>query len=314
MASNRRHLILVAFSLVVSAVVCAKQPEEAEFSAAATLGDKITAWVEDMEPKPNSIGIFFVHANAPLDQDYANVVEAEVLKNLAKLELQSVVSCAECRQAQVSVEQDKLVISRGTPDLETLKRIGRKYSVEAFLIIELYRTKISVIAQTVMYKNPEGMVLNADRFRVPAVNISDSSAQILFTIGPGKVLQGKVASTTEVGSAINVSLLEELGFGKGGLDLGFASDAVNGNLIFLNPTYGFRGHFGNTGIGWSLHLGLGYGFTSESKGISYRGAFDTYLGSMAAIGFEFIGFSPSTSGVQTIKSYAGFHIGLSIGR
>jgi len=291
----------------------ARQPEEAEFAAASTLGDKITSWIEDMEPKPNSIGIFFVHANAPLDQDYANVVEAEVLKTLSKIELQTVISCAECRQAQVSVEQDKLVISRGTPDLETLKKIGRKYSVEAFLVIELYRTKISVIAQTVLYKNPEGMVLNADRFRVPAVNISDASSQILLSVGPGKVLQGVGGASPEVGSALNVSLLEELGFGKGGLNLGFVSDSLNGSLIFLNPTYGFRGHFGNTGIGWSLHLGVGYGSAGSTRGITYRGAFDIYLGSLAAIGFETIGFAPSAT-ANVLKNYAGFHIGLSIGR
>lgn len=313
MTSQHLKFGLLLLALLLAAPARARQPEEAEFAAAATLGEKITGWIEDMEPRPNSIGVFFVHANAPLDQDYANVVEAEMLKNLAKLELQSVISCTECRQAQVSVEQDKLVISRGTPDLETLKRIGKKYSVEAFLVVELYRTKISVIAQTVLYKNPEGIVLNADRFRVPAVNISDSSGQILLTLGPGKVLSGKVASTTEVGSAINVSLLEELGFGKGGLNLGYVSDAVNGSLFYLNPTYGFRGHFGNTGIGWSLQLGVGYGTTSESRGITLRGAYDIYLGSLAAFGIEVIGFAPSKT-VPTLKSYAGLHIGISIGR
>jgi len=313
MPARKYILSLALLGLFFAVNAQGRQPDEAEFAAANTLGEKISGWIEDMEPRPNSIGVFFVHSNAPLDQDYANVVEAELLKNLAKLELQTVISCAECRQAQVSVEQDKLVISRGTPDLETLKRIGRKYSVEAFLVVELYRTKISVIAQTVLYKNPEGIVLNADRFRVPAVNISDSSAQILLTLGPGKVLQGKVASTTEVGSAINVSLLEELGFGKGGLNLGFVSDAVNGSLFYLNPTYGFRGHFGNTGIGWSLQLGVGYGTTSESRGVSLRGAYDIYLGSLAAFGVEVIGFVPSKT-VSTIKNYAGFHIGISIGR
>lgn len=299
--------------LLVTGTALARQPEEAEFAAAATLGEKISSWIDDLEPRPNSVGIFFVHANAPLEQDYANVVEAEILKRLSEMELQNVISCSECRQAQVSVEADKLVISRGNPDLETLKKIGKKYSVEAFLIVQLYRTKISVMAQVILYKNPEGTVMDAERFRVPAVNISDAAAQVLITAGPGKVLQGKVAGANEIGTAVNIALLEELGFGKGGLTLGFLTDSVNGNLFFLNPTYGFRGNFGNTGIGWSLQLGVGYGMTPESKGVSFRGAFDIYLGALAAIGFEATGFAPSKT-VDTIKSYAGFHIGLSLGR
>ncbi len=300
-------LAILSFSRVSEA----RTPEEAEFTAAGYLAKEIGSWIQAMPEKPKSMGVFLVHANAPLEQDYATVFETEVLKSLAATDLQNVITCGECKTAQVTVEQDKLIVSRAVPDLETLKRIGKKYAVESFLAVEIYRTKISVIAQAVLYKNPEGNVINAERFSTHALNLTDAGAQVLLTVGGVKTLQG--SSSTSFATSGNISILEELGFAKGGMNLGAILDTSEGTLIYLNPTLGLRGHFGNSLMGWSLHLGAGYAISSAVRGFTGRGAFDLYFGTIATLGVEAVYFSPN-SGSGTARAYTGLHIGLNFGR
>jgi len=292
----------------------ARPPEEAEFSATSVLGEDIADWVDGLEKRPQSVGVFSVRVNQPLEQDYANIVEAELLKNLARNGFNNVISCTECKGAQVSVQDDRLVITKGTPDGDTLRRVGSKYPVDAFLAVEIYRTKFSVIAQVILYENTTGVVLNAERFHVAALSISEASAQVLLTVGLGKVLTPSSSiSNSPLATMGNVSLLEELGFGKGGLNVGAITSSQNGTLVWVTPTLGFRGHWGRSALGWSLHLGAGYGFTSQANGFMFRGAYDFYLGPLASWGFEGGYFLPDHS-VNTLQSFVGFHIGLSFGR
>jgi hypothetical protein len=303
--------------LLWATTLTARAPDEAEFSAATTLGEDIGGWMAGLkDDRPESVGIFVVRANAPLEQDYATLVEVEVLKNLAREGFENVQSCPECKSPHAMVQGDHLVISKGNPDPVTMKAIGSHYNVDTFLVIDLYRTTFSVIAQATLYENPEATVVASERFRIPALNIADAPAQVLITGGLGTVLQGKTPITNRTYDTLlaNLSLLEEIGFGKGGLNLGAVMDPHgNGSLYYLNPTFALRGHFGRSTMAWSWHLCAGYGLNSDAKGLVFRSAIDIYLGPLAAVGVEG-GYFLVNKATSTLRSWAGLHIGLSLGR
>jgi hypothetical protein len=310
----RRKFQLALLLFVVGAIhalpVIARTPEEAEFVAAEKIGEDVADWIAGMERRPASIGIFNVNSNYPLEQDYSTVVEAEIMKSLAKFDVQNVVSCTECRANQVSVVNDRVVISKGVPDMETMKRIGKSQPVETFLAVEIYRTKISILAHAVLYQNPSGVLISAQKFRVTAVTFSDAATQLIGTVGLGRPL-GITAS--ELSTAVSLGLMEEMGFAKGGLYVGGVF-ATGSSLLYLAPTLAFRGRFGHGGIAWAFSLGAGYGMGGSSKGFTFRGALDFTLGSIAVIGAEGVYFMPSPAATNILMGFAGVHVGFALGR
>jgi hypothetical protein len=305
-------LIYCAFIVgIPSSPSYARAPEEAEFSAAEKLGEDIAEWISGLERRPTSIGIFNVFSNYPLDQDYSTVVETEIMKSLAKSDFQNVISCTECRANNVSIVNDRVVISKGAPDMEALKRIGKSQPVETFLMVEVYRTKLSVIAHAVLYYNPSGILISAQRFSVTSVSFTDASTQILLSAGFGISLA--TPTPTELGTGFSLSLLEEMGFAKGGLVLGGAFGG-GGSILYLTPTIAFRGRFGHGALAWMLGLGVGYGMGGGSKGLATHASFDLTLGSLALIGVDFTYFMPSPALVGGLQGYAGLHFGIALGR
>lgn len=309
----RTSILPLICILIFSGFGYARPPEEAELQAASVLGEDIARWVVKREPKLRSLGIYYVHSNVPLDQDYAQIIETEISKNLAQMELNDVSSCAECRSPQVNVMDDRLVISRGAPDTETVKKMGKKYPVEAFLMVEIYRTKLSVTAQALLFGNPSGQLMDGERFKVAALNMNDTSAQVMGTIGLGKIISGLGSSSSDLSTSGNLLLLEELGFGKGGLNLGGIS-GDGSSLFYINPTILFRGRFSTSMLSYGASFGFGYGFASDSKGFSARSSLDLFLGTLSLVGLEAVYFFPSNSAAETIKSFIGFHVGITLGR
>jgi energy-converting hydrogenase Eha subunit G len=111
----------------------------------------------------------------------------------------------------------------------------------------------------------------------------------------------------------NISLLEEIGFAKGGVNIGGTLANTNGMMVYADPTLAFRGKFGNSGLGWAFWIGAGYGFTSEAKGLVFRAAYEVFVSSLAVIGVEGVYLIPDST-VPTLKSVVGLHIGISLGR
>jgi hypothetical protein len=307
--------LLLLLCLFLTETVWSRPPDEAELNAASIIGERIGDWIEGLEEKPNSISIFSVITSEPLEQDYGSIVETETIKYLSRKHFDSVSSCSECRGNSLIVEGEKLIIRKGAPDKETLERIGAKQQVESFLTIDIYRTGISVMAQAALYKNPGGNVISAEKIRVPAVTMSQASVQLLTTLGIGPVI-GEVASATSSTFKIspNITLLEELGFGKGGVNIGGVLGATSGILLYLNPTLAFRGRFGLSAVGWSLSMAAGFGLLGTQTGITTRGAFDIYLGSFTVLGFEGVYFIPQAPVVGSLQGFFGVHLGFTIGR
>jgi hypothetical protein len=295
-----------------SAKSFARPPEESELLAAGHLAEDMAEWIRDLEVQPASIGIFSVHANPPLEQDFAQIVETNLIRTLAEKGFPNVSSCAECRSPNVTVQDDKIIVARGAPDIEHMKKIGKTQSVSSFLIIEIYRTNLSLFAQATLYENPSGKVLGAERFKVTALNFKDASVQVLLQLGSGKALSGKGSGTAGFLTSANLLLLEELGFAKGGLNVGGIFGGAN--LFYLNPTIGFRGRFGSSVMSYGIHFGVGYGLASESRGISMRGAYELHLGTLAILGAELTYFIKDKSSATPLTCYAGFHVGIALGR
>lgn len=307
------HYLVVTAALVLGSVSFARPPEEPEINAARVIGERIAEWVDDMERRPYSISIYSVHTNFPLEQDYSTVVETEVLKALTDKKFEKVQSCSECRTPHVAVQDDKVIVTKGAFDVDTMKKVGRKQAVDTFIVIEVFRTKLSVIAEASLYQNGSGNLLAAERIKVPALNISDAAAQFLILLGPGKELGGSTPSNVGMSTSVDLMLLEDVGFAKAGLDLGGVFGGQN-TLFYLDPSLSFRGRFGNSYLGYGLTFGLGYGFASGAKGLAFRGAYDIFLGTLGVMGIEGIYFLPDKSGVKTFSSFAGFHVGIAIGR
>ncbi len=306
--------IITLLSLLFSLNLNAKVPDEAEFSAVSYLGEKIGAWMDDLgDKRPKSLAIYYIHANAPLGQDFAAIAETEILKNLTDQGFEKVTSCFECRTPVVTVTDDKIVVSRGTFDTESMKKFGKTQSVQAFLVIELFRTKLNLIGHASLYENPTGTLIAAEKFNVPALNFNDTSVQVYFLGGGGKVFDGKGKGASKLATTGSLMLLEQLGFAKGGLTIGgiFSSGSY---LAYLNPTLSFQGRFGHSNLNYGINIGAGYAIATETKGFDLRGGLEFILGNFTVLGIETVYFMPEQPGIDTLKLFGGIHLGIVLGR
>lgn len=308
--------VFLAFLLIH--LVCApralgRAPEEAEFYASTRLGTDIGHWVANLKNRPTSIAVFAVHAAEPFDGEFTRLIETQTIQELRQEGITRATPCGECRTPQISVEGSDIVIAKGAPDTEAIKRVGRRLSVDSLLVTEVYRTKLSMLASATLYSSTSGEVLGAEKFQTPALNLSDASVQFLVTVGPGKPFFSTTSASEGFTTAVNVILLEEVGFGKGGLTVGGIL-APGATLIYLNPTLSLGGRFGSSNMAYAFMLGGGYGFQGSIRGITARGAFEVIFGSWALAGVEVTQFFGARSGLNPLKTYVGFHVGFSLGR
>lgn len=290
----------------------AKGSEEVELAAADNLGQDVAHWVMSRNPVPTGVAIYAVHPNEPLDSHYANLVENAILSGLVHQGISKVTACPQCHTAHVEVKDEQVFVTRSAVDMESIKAAAKNLPVESFLMVELYRTTFAIVAEATLYQNDTGEILGTEHFRVSAMNFNDSSVQVLLTVGFGAPLES-TGTSSDIATSAGISLLEELGFAKGGLNLG-ALFAGSDTLLYLNPTLAFRGRIGSYGLAWSLNLGAGYGMLGSYRGITTRGSFELYLGSLAVVGVEGNFYFPQDATGQYLNGFIGFHIGLAFGR
>lgn len=289
----------------------ADAPTEAEFVAAQRIGEEVGDWFDDLPTKPTSLGIFYVSVHAPLPEDFGNVVETEVIRGLSENGVGRVQRCPECRVPTARVEDDRVILTKASPDKETFSRFAEKLEVDGFLVVEVHRTTLRMRAQVQLYDAKSAAVIGVGTFSVPAMSFSGNSTQFIATVGTGKVLDGTSTSTPIVP---NLSLLEEVGFAKAGLNIGGILGASEGTMLYLNPTLAFRGYLGRSGIGWAFTLGAGYGFVDSTKGISGRSTLEFFMGSFGVFGVEAMYLYPINGTAPALQKYVGIHAGISLGR
>ena len=305
-------------SAVALAVVCfgavpapADAPSEAEFVAAQRIGEELASWVENLATKPTSLGLFYIGLHPPLTEDFGNVIEVEILRGLAAGGIGRVQRCPECRVPTARVEDDRVILTKASPDKETFARFAQRLEVDSFLVVDVHRTKLRLRATVTLYEAETAAVTAVGAFSVPALAFSGASTQFLATLGTGRIFNGNSTSTPLVP---NLSLLEEVGFAKAGLNIGGILGASEGTMLYLNPTLAFRGQLGRSGIGWAWTFGAGYGFVDSARGISGRTAIELFMGSLGVFGVEAMYLYPINGPAPALQSYFGVHAGIALGR
>lgn len=307
----RRLLFYILGALALVATPAFAGPDEAENVAMGYLADYLAEWIEDQEPKVESIAIFAINANAPLDAAASRMFESELRRELAARKITKVSLCVECANPYVTVKEDKVIVSQGVADTETLKKVAGKFPEQTFLIVDLYRTKLRMSAHAQLYNASSGETIGVEKWEVPALNLSDSSAQVIVAFGGGRALQTTSQDFVPAGF---ISLLEEVGFAKAGLTGGAVLGGSLGTMIYADPTIAFRGYLGNSGVSWSLMLGVGYGFVGTARGFHTRASLEILMGSWALFGLDGNYLIHSGSTKPTLPAYAGFHVGIAFGR
>ena len=293
--------------------------DEAEFLAAKITGEIITGWLRNLEKRPESIGIFQINTNHPLKKDFSKVLEVELIKRLRSERIMRILACPECQVPQLRVQEDRVLITKGSPDLDTLKGLSKKYNVNTFLTLEVYRTKLSLMTMAKLFHAGSGEVLATESFRVPALNLRGAATQVMLQLGPGIPFGGQDLGSEEAKNSFvgNLALLEELGFGKGGLVIGFATGNKS-TLTYILPTIGWRDTFGNSSLQGLKSLGLGLGVSEGVQGLAIRGAYDLFLGSFVGLGIQggfLLPFRENKPRSEKILSgFIGAHIIFTLGR
>ena len=315
-----RFALLAIFAICLGNAASAKPPGESDFIGAQLTGEDVSIWLKGLDKQPKSIGIFSVHVHQPLDPEFADVMQNQIQKAMQTETSMRVIVCEECHTPQVQLKGDRLVVTKGAPDLQTMSDYGKKNEVDTFLTVDVYRTKLSMISQISLFDATSGQVLGSTEIKIPAFDLDDSSVQIMVKFGPGIVIGGDsssgdgTSSTPPLGGA--VEFLEELGFGKGGVTVGGAGSSA-GSMLFVLPTLAWRGRFGATGMTSLKGVGLGFGKTGDSWGVSAGLSYDVFLGSFTSVGLQAYAVVPTSSSNGTnngINGFIGVSIGFSIGR
>lgn len=313
--SQFNFLITVVLLCLPMAKAHSRVLESNDFMAARTLGHDIASWITKVPNSPESVLIYSVNSHEPYDKSFSDVLETEIMDKLGELNIKEVTTCHECRIAQVRVDQSQIIVSKGAPDTETIKRMASKYPTKSAVLVEVYKTKVFIQAQAVLYTNPGGRLIGAEKFKVPILDTEEKAVQFLLTFGSGFVtLDSGTSSGSGLRGAGNITLLEEIGFAKAGLNLGgvFTPGAT---LFHLNPTLGIRNRFGASKLKWGLDIGLGYGLAGSRQGFVIRAAPQLFFGSFAVVGGEFTYFLANDGGTGSgaIQTYYGLHIGFTLG-
>ena len=319
MLKASQAIVLIAFCLLLAPLSHAKDPGESDFIAAKVLGTEFADWIRKLEPRPRTMGIFWVNVNPPMEPHYGEVVESEIIAALRAPKIVEVLSCPDCRTPKIEVRGDRLAVKKGIPEIKVFQEMGKQYGVDSFVLIDLYRTKLSVIAQASLYEASTGKILASESFKIAALDFSDAARQVLFTIGPAFVAGGNEGGDSRDLAFIgNVSVLEEVGFGKGGVTVGGVTSSSKGTLGYVLPTIGWRGRFGASYMYSLTSVGLGYGITNKTTGIGARAAYDLFIGSFTNVGVELVGLVPmQREGEDTQKPIGAvfsLHIGFALGR
>lgn len=301
--------LIATLTLVLASAGTAQAATEAAFATARQAGSEIADWISGLEPKPKSLGVFSVRARAPLDQESADLVETATVQSLMEKREPTITTCPVCKTKRVEVRGDRLTVDPDAAEIKALREQAKASGTEAFLVVDLVPARLAVNVAAQLMETSSGQPLATKTFKVPSLAWSESATQVLFTLGP-------TFTDEDVGIVGNVLVLQEIGFAKGGLDLGFVNAGARGSLVYLLPTIGWRGDFGASGVHTLKTVGLGYGISNTTAGLVGRLGYEVFIGSFTNIGIEASGLIPMQrreAGKEPLSATLTLHIGFALG-
>ena len=147
--------------------VWARTPNEADLLAGTLTADEIGTFFDKLEKKPTNVAVFDVKVNAPLDQSFAEALEGEIVRVLRESRTITIMNCFECRTPRMEVREDKLMVKKGMPDQASITQLGKQLGVDSFMMLEVFRTRFSLVTQVTLVQASEvqSLVHNRSRFR-----------------------------------------------------------------------------------------------------------------------------------------------------
>jgi|GEM_PF-3105970 len=310
-------IFVFVFALVGSSQVWSRPPTEADFLAANLTAHELELWLASLQTKPNTIAIFQIKAEHPLDPSFADVIEGEIAKRIQQSRTVALLNCFECRTPRLEVREDKLVIKKGIPDQAAMTKIGKSMGVDSFLFVQVFRTRFSLVSQVSLLQASDGTMIGSEQITVPSLDWSEAGLQLILAGGLSTMSGGRSDSVEGNHSSLHFSALEEIGFGKAGLIVG-AGGGPRGTINYVTPAIGWRGRFGTSGIYSLKSLGVGYGISNSAAGLALRLEYSVFLGTFATAGVNLLAFNPvgneRLSENRPITSAITLFVGFSLGR
>jgi hypothetical protein len=311
------RFVLFILGLSLCGPAWSKTLTETELLAGTMTAEQIGDFLGGLERKPTNLAIFQIKLSNGMDPSLGEYLEGEINRVLRDSQSISMIQCNECRTPQIEVREDKLVVKRGSPDNETLAKIGKQLGVDSFLAVDVFRTKFSITTNVNLVQASDGSVLYSKQVKVPALDWSDDGLQIIIAGGPAQTSGGLSADSTQnkFSTAGHFFLFEEVGFGKAGFGVSSISGPT-GNLVTLTPAVAWRSRFGTTGIYSLKTLGVGFGTSDGLGGVAFRADYSLMLGSFTTLGINFTQFSPigPKEDHKPISSSVNLYVGFSLGR
>ncbi len=294
-------------------------PNESDIDAVNEAGEMLADWWKSQTiPKPKSIAILSVNVSENLDVNFSKISETIILNSLAKDNITKVVLCHECRSPQITVKDDRLIITKGVPDRQTLIDIAKKLEVESFLSAEVVKTALTLKVQVNVVQVSTGTVVAAETFAVSNVSIGDSSFQFLLGGGIHYEITPLAIVPAYLGVPIagDISWLEQVGkYTKAGINAGGIFLGPSGNFGYIMPTIGWKIRLGRSAFAIYPSIQAGLGLRNYAVGISSGASIDILLGRFFFVGAKSVAFFPlHQAQIRKFSIYPGFHFGVIFGR
>ena len=68
--------------------------------------------------------------------------------------------------------KDKLVVKKGVPDNASLSQLGKKLGVDSFLVLDVFRTRFSLVTEVNLIQASDGQILGTKEIRVPGRRVA----------------------------------------------------------------------------------------------------------------------------------------------
>lgn len=316
-------LTLLSFSTLA-------RESKADLEAIQLLGEDMTAWW-DKQPKNKqlSISVLSVETDISLNSNVAGIVEDTVLAAFSRARNTKAIVCFECRAPQIVKKDDRLIVTKGIPNHDTLRALAKKLELDSFATVFVTKTAFALRALVSVYSAADGALYNAQVFEVQNFSLDDVSMQ--FSVATGLrwdlAISRNAPLNAPIPLAIELSWLQGIGrYARVGLMGGGTLLGHSGNLAYLAPKLAWKFSIARSPIAFSpsFHTGAGVRFattvagaipTKTSFGILAGIALDLNLGHFFFFGARADAYLPlDDKNFSDITFYPGFNIGMTIGR